>query len=271
MSRSPLSFDLAPGSDVSCAGVQWTVVLPRTSRRGEPQPERLRQHLPRPAREVQRQQQLMLGQALKPVLPSRGHHIGQPRAMPLAGTPRESPYRNRQGRRHGSQVTHRADHIARGRFPRRCPSTWPVPTELQLRYHRPRKLVRRQQVIQPARVRPHRAGTSSARPSAETTRPAHRTTRKPHGGHAHYSHTDHPYRAAFCGQQREKLSRPVDEDLLGGSTFAPWPGRSPGERGVSGSAHRAVVVALRSSSLRGDSGFHRGTSRMRGPQPIAGI
>src|SRR2546430_9481193 len=93
---------------------------------GEAQPERLSEHVEHPTGEIQRQQQMLLGNAFKAMMTARADQVLQPRTVPLPGAPREPTYRLVAGRGHRRQIPHPADHGGPGRLPRRGPPPGPT-------------------------------------------------------------------------------------------------------------------------------------------------
>lgn len=123
---------------------------------GEPEAERLRQHLGHPAGEVQRQEQAPLRQAFEPVLPAGGDQELQTRPVSLAGPPREPAYRHGQRRRRVREIAYRHDDVGLARLPHRRPRAQPVRIIAEPTHSLIRHGVRQEQLIEGAGMRPHR-------------------------------------------------------------------------------------------------------------------
>lgn len=107
-------------------------VLPPPGRGLGPQPERLRHQAGHAAREVQREQEPLLFQALEPVMAPRGHQELETGPVPLAGPPREVPPRLALPGQDLAQVAYPADGHCAGAAPAGLPPAFPARTVFQL-------------------------------------------------------------------------------------------------------------------------------------------
>lgn len=89
------------------------------------EPHRLAQNTDQITREIQNQQQPLLGDALKTMVTARADQELQARTVPLTRPPREPANRLAPIHREGRHVTNRADHLSAVNLPHRTPATGP--------------------------------------------------------------------------------------------------------------------------------------------------
>ena len=119
---------------------------------GEPQLERLRQQVDN-AQKVERDQDLLLGQALEPMVAAGADHELQAGPMPLPRPPAEPPYRRAPGHRPTRRILDRDDHRRRSDLPSHRPPTPPTRRQPQLRPRAGRDRLVAGEVIEPASIR----------------------------------------------------------------------------------------------------------------------
>jgi hypothetical protein len=130
-------------------------VHPGSGRGPEPQPQRLGDDIDQASREVQREQQPGLLQALEPVVTARADHELQAGPVPLTSPPGKPADRAALLARRAGQLPHRARHRLAVDLPRHQPAVWPALAQVQ-----PGGICRRhpgQQLVPAGPVRPQRA------------------------------------------------------------------------------------------------------------------
>lgn len=122
----------------------------------EPERERLREDVFHHPGEVQRKQQRLLLQRLKPVHPPRRHHELQPRPVTLTTAPGKPADRLAACNRDRPQVPDQRYLVPARNLPRGRPLPRPTRAQRQPGALRSPRLIGQEQLVQPAAIRPHR-------------------------------------------------------------------------------------------------------------------